>query len=261
MILLMGGTRDARRMVAIIREALPATKIVATVVSTYGAELLRQQGGCEVLVQALDCEQLLQLIKERQIKVLLDATHPFAAAASAQACAAAQAAGIYYLRYERPGCELESTDGVYFAPDFPTAARQAARKGRVVFLTIGTRHLAECLEVLKPEACEVVARILPVEKSLQHCLSLGLLPKQIVALQGPASAELNAALFREYGADVVISKESGAAGGTPEKVAAAQDCNIPIIIVQRPEPIEEKSTPAEIVAALQKVYRNKENGR
>lgn len=260
MILLMGGTRDARHLAAALQAAFPTTKIVATVVSAYGAELLRQQGDCEVVAQAMDTKQLVQFIRERQIKVLLDATHPFAAAASQQARAAAQAAGISYLRYERPASEIKPGDGVFFAPDFPSAARQAARLGRVVFLTIGTRHLAECLEVLIPGS-EVVARILPDEKSLHHCLALGLAPKQIVALQGPASAALNTALFREYGAEVVISKESGAAGGTPEKVAAAKNCKIPIIIVQRPEVQQEKLTPEQIVVKLQKIIQSLEDER
>lgn len=252
MILLLGGTEDARNLLASIRAAFPKVKIVATAVTPYGARLLRQQDCSVVLEQAMDAGQLAAYIRKHGVKALVDATHPFAENASAQAEEAAEQTGIPYLRYERPESPIAAGDGVYFTRGFPEAALMAARLGWVIFLTIGTRHLAECLHVLPPES-EVVVRILPDEKSLRLCLSLGLTPAQIVAMQGPVSQTLNEALFREYRANVVITKESGVTGGTLEKVQAAKACRIPIVLVRRPAGAQARLTPAQIVSALHEI--------
>ncbi|NLM52761.1 MAG: precorrin-6A reductase [Firmicutes bacterium] len=252
MILLMGGTKDARQLAATIAKAYPDVKMVATVVSAYGAELLQRQGNCEVITQAMDAVQLVQFIRKRQIKVLIDATHPFARRATEVAREAAATTNITYLRYERPASEIKEEEGVYFAEDFPTAAKLAARLGRVAFLTIGTRHLAACLPVFSPEH-EVIVRVLPDVDSLQHCASLGIKPGHIVAMQGPFSQALNEVLWREYKAEVVLTKDSGTTGGTREKVAAAKACQIPIVIVKRPPRQSESLTGEQIMAELKKL--------
>ncbi|MCR3921055.1 MAG: precorrin-6A reductase [Firmicutes bacterium] len=251
MILLMGGTRDARQLVASIHATFPHTMIVATAVTPYGAQLLRQQGGCVVVEEAMNAEQLAVFIRAKEVRVLVDATHPFAENASAQAREAATETKILYLRYERPQTPIEAGNGVYWASDFPAAARIAARLGRTIFLTIGTRHLAECLAELSPTH-KVVARVLPAQDSVRHCHSLGLTPANIVAVQGPVSQELNVALFRQYTADVIITKESGATGGTWEKIAAARECKIPIVLVRRPVTAGDVCTPAQIIVAMRK---------
>ena len=59
--------------------------------------------------------------------------------------------------------------------------------------------------------------------------------RNIIAVQGPFSEELNKAVIRDYGTDVMITKDSGAAGGFPEKIRAAAECRIPVIVIMRPE--------------------------
>ncbi|MDW7684105.1 MAG: precorrin-6A reductase [Bacillota bacterium] len=252
MILLMGGTKDARMLAAALHRAFPREMIVATAVSDYGADLLREQGGCIVLQGAMDAAALGRFIKEKEVRVLVDATHPYAEQASAQAVRAAKEANIHYLRYERPSTEVPAGNGVYYAPDFKAAAVIAARHGDTLFLTIGTRHLQEFLENLPPGK-NVIARILPDEAGFGLCRRLGLSPAAVVALQGPVSQRLNTALFAEYGAEVVVSKESGEAGGTPQKVAAAKELKIPIVLVRRPAGQDGLSTPAEVISALRKL--------
>lgn len=253
MILLMGGTRDARTLLATINAAFPGTMIVASAVSTYGADLLREQGGCVVLQKAMNAGELTAFIREKGVRVIVDATHPFAENASAAAGQAAAETGIAYLRYERPSTSIEAGSGLYFAPDFQAAAVTAARLGRTIFFTIGSRRLKECLGML-PHEKRVVARVLPDEDSIRQCLTLGLTPADIVAVQGPVSQALNAALFTEYKADVVVAKDSGETGGTPEKIAAARELKIPIVLVRRPAGNQGTDSPAQIVSALRKIF-------
>lgn len=254
MILLLGGTKDARELVAAINAAFPRIMIVATAVSSYGVALLREQGGCVVLQGAMDATSLIRFIREKEVRAVVDATHPYAAQVTEEAYRAASETGVAYLRYERPSANIPAGDGVYYVSDFKAAAQSAARLGRVIFLTIGSRRLREFLSGLPPEK-KVVARILPEEESIRQCREQGLSPAEIVALQGPISQELNAALFTAYGAEVVVSKDSGETGGTREKVAAAKTCKIPIILVRRPSSRPGFSSSQQIISALKNLQK------
>jgi len=252
MILLLGGTKDARELVAAINAVFPRTMLVATAVSSYGAALLREQGGCVVLQGAMDCTALTSFIREKEVRAVVDATHPYAIQVTEEAYLAASETGVTYLRYERPSANIPAGDGVYYVSDFTAAAESAARLGRVIFLTIGSRRLQEFLLALPLEK-KVVARVLPEEESIRQCREQGLSPTEIVALQGPVSQALNAALFTAYGAEVVVAKDSGETGGTKEKVAAAKACKIPIILVRRPNSRPGFSSSQQIIAALKKM--------
>ncbi|MBS3989371.1 MAG: precorrin-6A reductase [Dethiobacter sp.] len=252
MILLLGGTKDARELVAAINAAFPRTMIVATAVSSYGADLLRQQGGCVVLQGAMDSIALTGFIREKEVRAVVDATHPYAEQVTAEANRAAAETGVTYLRYERPPANIPAGEGVYYVSDFTAAAQSAARLARVIFLTIGSRRLQEFLLALPPGK-KVVARVLPEEESIRQCRELGLSPAEIVALQGPISQALNAALFTAYGAGAVVAKDSGESGGTTEKVAAAKACKIPIILVRRPFFRPGYSSFQQIISALKKL--------
>jgi precorrin-6A/cobalt-precorrin-6A reductase len=63
---------------------------------------------------------------------------------------------------------------------------------------------------------------------------MGFKPRDIVALQGPFSHELNVALFTAYAAEVVVTKNSGAIGGSDTKFTAAVALSLPLVIIDRP---------------------------
>jgi len=68
-----------------------------------------------------------------------------------------------------------------------------------------------------------------------RCQSLGLLPRDIIAMQGPFSYAMNKVMFADYEAQVVVTKDAGVIGGTDTKMAAARDLGIPVVVVRRPE--------------------------
>jgi precorrin-6A/cobalt-precorrin-6A reductase len=63
---------------------------------------------------------------------------------------------------------------------------------------------------------------------------LGIPPKDIIAMQGPFSKELNMAIIKSYEITGVISKDSGLEGGTEEKIAACIESKVPLILIKRP---------------------------
>jgi precorrin-6A/cobalt-precorrin-6A reductase len=64
---------------------------------------------------------------------------------------------------------------------------------------------------------------------------MGIPPWNIIALQGPFSKEFNIATFREFGIEVVVTKDGGKEAKTLEKVEACLETGIPIVIIQRPK--------------------------
>lgn len=81
----------------------------------------------------------------------------------------------------------------------------------------------------------ITARILPVIKYLKKAYKIGLKPVNILAAQGPFTTEFNQAAFKEYKADVIVTKAAGKTGGLEEKLKAASQLKIPVIIIKRPE--------------------------
>ena len=59
--------------------------------------------------------------------------------------------------------------------------------------------------------------------------------KNIIAMQGPFSLEMNIATIKYCNADVIITKQSGTAGGYDEKIQASISCNISCVVIKRPE--------------------------
>jgi precorrin-6x reductase len=105
--------------------------------------------------------------------------------------------------------------------------------GGRVLLTTGSKDLSIYGGLLDPEL--LYPRVLPLVSSIEACEDAGIPHRNIIAVQGPFSEELNKAVIREYEIDVMITKDSGAAGGFPEKISAAKDCQIPVIVIARPE--------------------------
>ncbi|MDD6039234.1 MAG: precorrin-6Y C5,15-methyltransferase (decarboxylating) subunit CbiT, partial [bacterium] len=67
------------------------------------------------------------------------------------------------------------------------------------------------------------------------CEEAGIGAGQLIGMQGPFSVELNAAMFREKHAKILITKASGAQGGYVQKLRAAVDCGMDIIIIHPPK--------------------------
>lgn len=232
MILVLSGTKDGRDLVQQLSQK--GYQILATAVSKYGGDLLAASGAGEVLVKGLNPEDLKQMIKNKEIKLIIDATHPFARQISAQAMLVARDLRLPYLRFERKQARLPSHPLVHRVGSMEEAAQKAVSLGKTIFLTTGSKTLATFLAYQKDRQPRMVARVLPDPQVMEKCFLLGLSPQDIVAMQGPFSKQLNKALFQEYGADVVVSKESGETGGTDSKIEAALELSLPLVIIERP---------------------------
>ena len=234
MIFVLAGTQDGRDIVRLLLEQ--GHDVAASVVSSYGGELLAHACGQRCLIndKPLDEAALKDYLQEHDIRLLVDASHPYAANVSRNAIAVCQALSIPYIRYERDLSKLDY-DRITVVYSYEEAAQAAAALGKKIFLTTGSRNLDKFVHSPDLKDCELTARVLPTAEVIGLCESLGLDAGHIVALQGPFSMELNRELFRKYGAEVIITKNSGTIGGTDTKFAAAAELNLPIVLIDRPK--------------------------
>lgn len=235
MILVLAGTLDGREIAAGLTGA--GYEVLASVISDYG-RVLAESSGVKAQAVAMTAEELEKFVRNRRIRLIIDATHPYAVNVSRNAAQAASAANIPCLRYERPISALPVYEKMLLARDMPEAASMAVQAGKTLFLTTGSHTLGVFRAVAAGRDCRLIARVLPQPEVISACLAAGFSPADIVAIQGPFSTELNKALFNEYRADVMVTKNSGAVGGTDSKLAAAMALGMTIVVVGRPQPGE-----------------------
>lgn len=232
MILVMAGTSDARELALRIRQA--GYPLLTTVVTDSAAKSM-DEAGLPVLTGRLTADALAALVRERGIRTIVDATHPFAEEASRNAIAAAQQAGVPYIRFERDRIAIDRHSLVTFADDYEQAAELAAERKGVVMLTTGSKTLhIFAKRLLGLPGTTLVARMLPRRDNMEKCEELGLEQKNIVAMQGPFSKELNRALYAHYNVTLMITKESGKVGAVDEKLESALELGIETIVIGRP---------------------------
>ena len=242
MIWIIAGTRDGREIAARLADSFQkrkekgnrAPEIFLTVVSTYGKKLAMHEG-IEVEVGRFTKEDMVSEISKMGITVILDASHPYAAIVSETAREAAAEMGISYIRYERPGAALPDYEKLHIATDEAEAAETAGRLGNKILLTTGSKTLKTFVTSPFLAGKDIWARVLPTSSVLSECEALGLLPKYILALQGPFSYEMNVAMIRDYKIDVLVTKNSGLIGGSDKKFSAAVDENIHVVVIDKPK--------------------------
>ncbi len=238
-IVIFGGTSEGRELSCELAKA--GAEVVVSVASDYGVE---EQGSAEgVTVESGPKEEAEIRAMIADADTVIDATHPYAVIVTDNIRNAAEAEGVERLRLLRDESRISSegngkdnlngASDIWFAEDAEDAARMAAQMRGRVLLTTGSKDLGIYGGLLDPEL--LFPRVLPLVSSIEACEAAGIPHRNIIAVQGPFSEELNKAVIREYEIDVMITKDSGAAGGFPEKISAAKDCQIPVIVIARPE--------------------------
>jgi precorrin-6A/cobalt-precorrin-6A reductase len=233
MILVMGGTSDARDLV----ERLENSQIVYTTVTANTAHLSRFNKLPKVhLVGPLDNTQLVNVIKDYEIKKLVDATHPFAVNASLNAIAACDKCNIPYFRLERPRVKIPASDLIRIASDFNGAVRLTQELEGIerILLSIGVRHLEYFQELIEDESREVYCQVLDVPESLELAQRSGIPLDRILTANGVPTVENIHRILVDFQLDLMIFKESGYQGGTDAKIEAGMMTDTQMILIDRP---------------------------
>lgn len=198
------------------------------VATDYGAAVMEPMHGITVHEGRLDADAMAAALDADTLVV--DATHPYAAVVSENLRTACAQTGAQYERLLRPA--LDGGD-VVTVPDTAAAVEWLnAHPGRAL-LTTGSKELA-AFTAVEGYRERLVARVLPSASVLEQCASFGFAGAQIIAMQGPFSHEMNVALLRQTRADILVTKNTGAAGGFAEKLSAAREVGATVLVIDRP---------------------------
>ena len=235
-ILLLGGTKDSTNIIEHVKDNYDAY-ILTTTTTEYGAKLAKESGSDEVIARPLPKDELTEIIKKENIDLLIDATHPFAAHITQTSVSIANELKMPFIRFERPITNLENIDTshIHYVNSFDEAGKLIENEfieGNVLHFA-GANTMEEILKHVSVD--RFYPRILKVESSIEKCEMLGVDPSHIIPMNGAASLDENLELIERYDASVMITKESGEIGGVVEKIEAANEKDIAVIMIQRPE--------------------------
>ena len=241
-ILIFGGTTEGRTAAEeLLAAGVPCTVSVAT---RYGEEVLTPHPLMTVHKGRLDRSRMAQMMREGPFSCVIDATHPHAQVVSGEIEAACRETGLPYLHLQREVLTGDSFDGqknhsaqeddtfVYVSDAGQAGAFLSAVPGHIL-VTTGSKELVRFTKALG-DPSRITARVLPTQESLRVCAEAGLAGKQIFAMQGPFDVEMNCAQIHYAGASWLLTKETGAAGGFPEKTEAVRRCGIRAVVIRTP---------------------------
>lgn len=235
MILLLGGTAEARELAAaLVRRGVPVVSSLAGRVADPrlpdGEVRIGGFGGPDGLASWL---------VTHGIAAVVDATHPFATRISATAVTGAATAGVPLLRLHRPGWHPEPGDNWHWAASTAEAAGLLAALGERVFLTTGRQDLTAFAHL---DRIWFLARCVdPPNPPLPPRI-------EVILDRGPYTVDGELALMRAHRIEVLVTKDSGGEA-TRGKLLAARTLGLPVVLVRRP-PAPEAETVSTVDEAL-----------
>lgn len=231
MICLILGTSEGKKILSLLNKYTDL--IFVSTATTYGGELLKEYKFKAMNTKPLNLEELVEQLKINEVKLLVDATHPYAVVVSENAMEACKMLNIKYVRYDRPSVSQKYKEKVISVKNYEELQERLKGIEGTILNTTGSRNIERFLDMKLKN--RIVHRVLPSVEVMEKCFSLGLRPEDIVAIKGPISYELNCSFIREYNAEAIVLKDSGTQGGTEEKIIAALDCSIPVFLLERNE--------------------------
>lgn len=205
--------------------------VYACAATEYGGSLLQENEFLHVSAGRLKTEDMEELFRKENPEIVLDATHPYAAEVTKNIRIACESAGVLYQRILRPEGEKNS-EAIYVESTEEAAAFLSGTEGNI-FLTTGSKELTKFTGI--PDYKErLFARVLSIPSVIRSCAELGIEGKHLIGMQGPFSAEINEAMLRQFQCSYLVTKDTGLAGGFPEKMEACQRCGVTPVIIGRP---------------------------
>lgn len=108
----------------------------------------------------------------------------------------------------------ERAGTVHVFADYESCVQALTDTSGNILLTTGSKELA----VFAPLKERLFVRVLPGLESIGLCEKAGIRGKQILAMQGPFSEEMNLAMIHQFSIRYLVTKASGAHSGFQENL-------------------------------------------
>ena len=245
-ILIFAGTTEGREL----SEYLAVAGIAHTicVATEYGEIVLKEHPLAKVHKGRMNQEEMKSYIEAGGYEAVVDATHPYAEVVTQNIRNAMQDMDILYLRLKRENDVTSTYEKIQYFKDSVSCAKALKKTDGNILLTTGSKELPVFTQFISNKE-RLYVRVLPGIESLQLCMDCGIAGKQILALQGPFTTQMNEAMLRQYQIKCLVTKESG----YQEKLDAAQNLGIPVFVIGCP--VEQESyTFEEVCEQLEMIF-------
>lgn len=229
MIWVIGGTKDTRDFLEKFLEF--EEDVIVSTATEYGAKLIENLS-VKTSSEKMEKEAMLKFIEENKITKIIDTSHPYAFEVSKNAMEAANEKNIEYFRFEREVVDLLAKKHSRFENIDKMLAYVEKLEGNIL-VTLGSNNVP-LFKDLK-NLSNIYFRILPKWDMVKRCEDNNILPKNIIAMQGPFTEAINIAMIEQLKIKYLITKKAGDTGGEREKVSACDKKEVEIIYLEKKE--------------------------
>ena len=212
MIHVFGGTTEGRKAAEVLEKAgtpyFYSTK-------TGEQEVTLHHG--TFISGAMKQETMLSFCREHEIRLVVDAAHPFATQLHETITRVSSDLQLPIIRYERIYPQRDA--GIIWIDDYSEVPTDI----QSLLATTGVQSIGK-LKRLESEGVKVIYRILNRESSIQLAHQQGATDEQLCFYEDNTMPD----------AEAILLKESGLSGGFTEKVEAAKKKGMRIIALKRP---------------------------
>ncbi len=246
MFLVFGGTTEGKKVAGLL-DHLGELYLYSTKSDTQ----VKISG--QLITGAKDSQQIIQLCKQNAVNLIIDAAHPFAIDLHKNITTAADFLKIPCIRFERTYPSINEGENIRFFSSWKemTATLAASNYNTILALT-GVQTIPYYEQLRRNHEC--FFRILPTQQSNSLATKYGIDEKHILARHPNSNTDELISLIRETKAEVLTSKESGDSGFISSKIEAAEQLNIPLWIIQRPELPDYDHKVESVKSLLQTIY-------
>ena len=243
MILVFGGTTEGRKAVEVLEEG---GKAFYYSTKTGEQDITLHNG--QRIDGALDGEAMRAFCLQHDIRLIVDAAHPFASQLHQTIVRVSESLSIPAIRYERIYPPRDPS--ITWIDDYKELTSHLSPL-TTLLATTGVQSISK-LKPLEAEGIKVYYRILNRESSIALALKQGASEEQLCFYDDPNDIPVDA--------EAILLKESGLSGGFPEKVEAAKARGMQIIALKRPNPSPSPPRGSDLKPPLGEVWRGSVNG-
>ncbi len=226
MIFLFDGTSDSRKLALDLKNN--HYKLMASAVTDEGVFKLDKLGIPSVK-GPLTIDKIEKICGDYGVKCIIDATHPYAVNIHSTIFKISRKMNIFSIRYERKKSSFDSGN-VFYVKGYREISSYISSNDMNILVTTGTKNLEFLNEIYGKN---IYFRVIPKEENIKLLRDSGIPQKNIIAMEGPFSYNMNYYLIKDLEIDVLVTKDSGL--NSEDKIRAAIDLGIKVIIIKRPE--------------------------
>ena len=240
-IIIFGGPTEGRELAEALGGAQLEVHLCVT--TAYGASLLPKFDNINIHMGRLEAEDMERLLQSEEPELVVDATHPYAAAVTENIHKICQKLSCPLLRILREDTQAafqkkavshdKMPEHVIFVDSVEEAAAFLADTQGKILITTGSKEL-EKYTIIEDYPSRCIARVLPILSVMEKCAGLGFAGKNLIAMQGPFSEEMNYQMLKQADCRYLVTKDSGKEGGYEEKCEAALRAGVKLVVVKRP---------------------------